>query len=135
MRWTEQKKYTNSIVKSISLQDILQQRIAILDGAMGTRIQRYQLSESDYHGYMLRNSATLMMGNHDVLNLTRPDVIEDIHRKYLEAGADIITTNTFNAQRISRVQNWHVRWPTSSPHLSGRGSWPGLSDRPTRLVP
>ena len=94
-------------MKSISLQDILQQRIAILDGAMGTRIQRYQLSESDYHGYLLRNSATLMMGNHDVLNLTRPDVIEDIHRKYLEAGADIITTNTFNAQRISQV-DYHL---------------------------
>ncbi len=70
---------------------------------MGTRIQQYQLSEEDFHGYMFRNVRVLMKGNNDVLNLTRPDVIYEIHCKYLEAGADIIATNTFSSQRISQA--------------------------------
>ena len=84
-----------------SLQELASERILVLDGAMGTRIQQFHLSEDDFHGYMFRSLPVLMMGNNDVLNLTRPDVIQEIHRKYLEAGADIIATNTFSAQRIS----------------------------------
>ena len=79
----------------MTLQETLRRRIVILDGAMGTRLQRYSLSEADYHGYMFRDNHMLIKGNHDVLNLTRPDVVGEIHHKYLEAGADIITTNTF----------------------------------------
>ncbi len=75
----------------------------MLDGAMGTKIQQYRLRESDFHGYMFRNVQVVMMGNNDVLNVTRPDVVHEIHCKYLEAGADIITTNTFSAQRISQA--------------------------------
>lgn len=81
------------------LKDILRQRIMILDGAMGSSIQTYGLTENDFCGtYNLQGQ---QQGNNELLNLTRPDVITDIHRKYLEAGADIISTNTFNAQRIS----------------------------------
>ena len=75
----------------------------MLDGAMGTMIQQYGLTEEDFRGQRFRDTAGMMKGNNDVLNITRPDVIEDIHRKYLEAGADIITTNTFSSQRISEA--------------------------------
>ena len=91
----------------MTLQETLRRRIVILDGAMGTRLQRFSLSEADYHGYMFRDNHMLIKGNHDVLNLTRPDVVGDIHRKYLEAGADIITTNTFSSQRISQA-DYHL---------------------------
>jgi 5-methyltetrahydrofolate--homocysteine methyltransferase len=91
----------------MTLQETLRQRIVVLDGAMGTRVQRYSLTEDDYHGYMFRDNHSLIKGNHDVLNLTRPDVVGEIHRKYLEAGADIITTNTFSSQRISQA-DYHL---------------------------
>ncbi len=85
------------------LENIARERVLVLDGAMGTRIQRFQLTENDFHGYMFRSLPVMMLGNNDVLNLTRPDVIEEIHRLYLQAGADIITTNTFSSQRISQA--------------------------------
>ena len=85
------------------LEDIARERVLVLDGAMGTRIQRFQLTENVFHGYMFRSLPVMMLGNNDVLNLTRPDVIEEIHRLYLQAGADIITTNTFSSQRISQA--------------------------------
>ncbi len=85
------------------LNDIIKERILVLDGAMGTMIQQYGLTEEDFRGQRFRDTAGMMKGNNDVLNITRPDVIEDIHRKYLEAGADIITTNTFSSQRISEA--------------------------------
>ena len=90
-----------------TLEQTLCQRIVILDGATGTKIQQYKLTESDFHGYRFRNNRCLMMGNNDVLNLTRPDVVNDIHCKYLQAGADIITTNTFSSQRISQA-DYHL---------------------------
>ena len=76
-------------------------RILVLDGAMGTMIQQYQLQESDFRGSRFARHGYDLKGCNDVLSLTCPDVVRDIHRKYLEAGADIIETNTFNAQRIS----------------------------------
>ena len=76
-------------------------KILVLDGAMGTMIQRYQLREEDFRGARFANHPKELKGCNDVLSLTAPFVIRDIHRKYLEAGADIIETNTFNAQRIS----------------------------------
>ena len=90
-------------MRRISLEETIKRRIVILDGAMGTKIQQYRLTEEDFHGYMFRARRNILRGNNDVLNITRPDVILDIHRHYLEAGADIITTNTFNAQRISQA--------------------------------
>ena len=83
----------------MKIEEIVKQRILILDGAMGTMIQQYQLSENDFRGERFQQFCSqcnmMMKGNNDVLNITRPDVITDIHRKYLEAGADIITTTTF----------------------------------------
>ncbi|HVR39609.1 MAG TPA: methionine synthase, partial [Thermoanaerobaculia bacterium] len=84
-----------------TLIDALQQRILIIDGAMGTMVQRYQLQESDFRGERFANHPRDLKGAADVLCLTRPEIIEAIHRAYLDAGADIIETNTFNAQSIS----------------------------------
>ncbi|NLE65527.1 MAG: dihydropteroate synthase, partial [Elusimicrobia bacterium] len=80
---------------------ILQKRILILDGAMGTMVQRHKLTESDYRGERFKDWARDLKGNNDLLSLTRPDVIGSIHAAYLDAGADLIETNTFNANRIS----------------------------------
>ena len=80
---------------------LLENRILILDGAMGTMIQGYQLDEADYKGAVFANHHSDLKGNNDLLSLTRPDIIEEIHTAYLEAGADIIETNTFSANAIS----------------------------------
>ena len=87
----------------ISLRETAKHKVMVLDGAMGTRLQQYGLSEADFHGYAFLTKAVVLKGNNDVLNITRPDIIEEIHCKYLEAGSDIITTNTFSSQRISQA--------------------------------
>jgi len=84
-----------------TLPDIIRERILILDGAMGTMIQGFRLTEEDYRGARFRDLPGQQKGNNDLLTLTRPDIVEEIHRRYLNAGADIIETNTFNAQRVS----------------------------------
>ena len=84
------------------IQEIIKERILILDGAMGTMIQAYHLEEADFRGSLFVELPGQMSGNNDMLNLTRPDVVTDIHRRYLEAGADIIETNTFSSQRVSQ---------------------------------
>ena len=89
------------------LNDIIKKRILILDGAMGTKIQTYGLTEQDFRGDRFSDVTGQLKGNNDILSLTRPDVIADIHRKYLEAGADIISTNTFSSQRISQA-DYHL---------------------------
>ena len=83
--------------------EVIKERILILDGAMGTVIQQYGLEEKDFRLENTQYQISIQKGNNDVLNLTRPDVISDIHERYLKVGADIITTNTFNAQRISQA--------------------------------
>ena len=83
------------------IQDILKSRILLLDGAMGTMIQRYKLNEEQYKGERFKNTEKLQKGNNDLLTLTQASIIEQIHREYLEAGADIIETNTFNSTSIS----------------------------------
>lgn len=80
---------------------ILQNRILVLDGAMGTMIQRYNLSENDYRGTRFADTALLQKGNNDLLCVTQPEVLKDIYKQYLDAGVDIVTTNTFNANAIS----------------------------------
>ena len=85
------------------LQDIIKDRILVLDGAMGTMLQTYNLSEDDFRGKTFELLRGQIRGNNDVLCLTRPDVVLDVHRRYLRAGADIIETNTFSAQRISQA--------------------------------
>lgn len=84
-----------------TIHQLLQEKILVIDGAMGTMIQQYKLSESDYRGHRFANWHTDLKGNNDLLCLTQPHIIEAIHTEYLSAGADIIETNTFNSQRIS----------------------------------
>ena len=87
----------------VELEQLLQRRIAVLDGAMGTMIQEHQLGEADYRGDRFADWRMDLKGNNDLLSLTRPDLIEGIHRAYLEAGADIVETNTFNASAPSQA--------------------------------
>ncbi|CCH03382.1 methionine synthase [Fibrella aestuarina BUZ 2] len=89
------------------LTDLLQQRILILDGAMGTMIQRYNLSEDDYRGDRFRDFPHDVKGNNDLLSLTRPDIIAEIHRQYFEAGSDIVETNTFSGTSIA-MADYHM---------------------------
>ncbi|MFQ3578712.1 MAG: methionine synthase, partial [Bacteroidales bacterium] len=84
-----------------SIQEEIKKRILVLDGAMGTMIQQYKLTETDFRGERFKKHPTPVQGNNDLLCITRPDIIKEIHCKYLEAGADIIETNTFNSNRIS----------------------------------
>ncbi len=86
-----------------ALPAILEKRIAILDGAMGTMIQRFKLSEADYRGERFKDFPKDVKGNNELLSLTRPDVIRDIHESYLAAGADMIETNTFGATTIAQA--------------------------------
>lgn len=84
-----------------SIKEELKNRILIIDGAMGTMIQRYRLEENDFRGTRFADFSHLLKGNNDLLSITQPQIIEEIHLQYLKAGADIIETNTFSAQRIS----------------------------------
>lgn len=86
-----------------TIQDTLKERILIIDGAMGTMIQRHKLAEADYRGERFKDWHTDVKGNNDLLSITRPDIIIDIHKQYLEAGADIIETNTFSSTVIAQA--------------------------------
>ncbi len=86
------------------LEELLLTRILVLDGAMGTMIQQHQLEEADFRGTQFANHPKELRGCNDLLSLTRPDIIEDIHRQYFEAGADIVETNTFNSTSISMAE-------------------------------
>jgi len=86
-----------------ALPEILKTRIAILDGAMGTMIQRFKLTEADYRGERFKDFPKDIKGNNELLSLTRPDVIRDIHEGYLAAGADLIETNTFGATTVAQA--------------------------------
>jgi len=90
-----------------TIKDLLNERIVIIDGAMGTMIQRHQLTEADYRGERFKDWPTDIKGNNDLLSLTQPQIIKEIHKAYLAAGADIIETNTFNAQRVS-LADYHM---------------------------
>ncbi len=85
-----------------NIRDILKKRILVLDGAMGTMIQRYQLEEEDFRKNWFEEHSSSLKGNNDLLSLTRPEIIEEIHRAYLEAGADILETNTFSGTSIAQ---------------------------------
>jgi len=86
-----------------NIEEILKNRILVLDGATGTMIQRYKLQENDFRGEEFKNHPVDLKGNNDLLSLTRPDICKEIHRKFLEAGSDIIETNTFNSTSISQA--------------------------------
>ena len=86
------------------IREELTKRILILDGAMGTAIQKYGLTEADFRGKEFASHPVNLKGNNDILNLTRPEVIREIHQAYIQAGADIIETNTFNSNAISQEE-------------------------------
>ena len=91
----------------MTIQDILKDRIMIIDGAMGTMIQPYKLEEKDFRGERWKDHSHPLQGNNDLLSITRPDVIKEIHRKYLEAGADILETNTFSSTTVAQA-DYHL---------------------------
>ena len=91
-----------------SIETLVRERILVLDGAMGTMIQQYNLTEEDFRGERFVQIPGQLKGNNDILCLTRPDVIQDIHRKYLVAGADIIETNTFSSTSVS-MADYHLQ--------------------------
>ena len=93
---------TPAYTRAAALPGILAQRIVILDGAMGTMIQRYKLGEADFRGERFKDHTKDLKGNNDLLQLTRPDVIREIHEQYLAAGADILETNTFGATTVAQ---------------------------------
>ena len=95
---------------NMKIEELIKHKILILDGAMGTMIQHFKLNEEDYRGARFRDWKTDLKGNNDLLSITQPDIIKNIHLEYFEAGADIIETNTFNSNRISMtdydMQDW-----------------------------
>ena len=118
----------------MTLQEAIKERILVLDGAMGTMIQRYGLTEEDFRGEQFRDMPGLMKGNNDILCLTRPDVIADIHRKYLDAGADLITTCTFSSQRVS-MADYQVEDHCREMNLAGAKIARQLADEYTEKTP
>ena len=95
------------MTQHLSIIEAVKERILVLDGAMGTMIQSYHLTERDFRGERFVDHVDQLTGDNDVLNITCPDVVRQIHRRYLDAGADIISTNTFNAQSISQA-DYHL---------------------------
>ena len=89
-------------MRKYNLIDVLKNKILVLDGAMGTSIQNFKLSEEDYRGKLLKNFDKEQKGNNDLLSITKPEVIKEIHRRFLESGSDMIETNTFNSNSISQ---------------------------------
>ena len=92
------------------IKEILKERILVLDGAMGTMIQRHTLDEDDFRNDRLRDHAKSLKGNNDLLSITRPDIIKEIHEKYFEAGADIAETNTFSGTTIAQADYGLEEW-------------------------
>ena len=90
-----------------SIQELLRERILVLDGAMGTMLQRYKFTEADFRGERFKDWAHPLQGNNDLLSLTQPKAIEDVHRKYFAAGADIVETNTFSGTTIA-MADYHM---------------------------
>jgi 5-methyltetrahydrofolate--homocysteine methyltransferase len=91
----------------MKIEDILKERILVLDGAMGTMIQRYSLEEKDFRGDLLKEHPHPLKGNNDLLSVTRPDIIKEIHRQYFEAGSDIVETNTFGSTWVAQA-DYHL---------------------------
>ena len=106
----------------MTLHELAEKKILVLDGAMGTMIQRYKLTEDDFRNVELANHSHPLQGNNDLLSITRPDVIKEIHLDYLRAGADLIETNTFNSTLISQadyaLEDWAYRLNVASARIA-----------------
>ncbi|MDO4164195.1 MAG: methionine synthase [Bacteroides sp.] len=118
----------------MQLNELVRERILILDGAMGTMIQQYNLTEEDFRGERFAQIPGQMKGNNDLLCLTRADIIQDIHRKYLKAGADIIETNTFSSTRVS-MADYHVQEYVREINLAAVKLAREVADEYTALTP
>ncbi|MCB0704451.1 MAG: methionine synthase [Saprospiraceae bacterium] len=116
------------------LEQICQERILVIDGAMGTMIQRYQLNEADFRGVAFADHPSDLKGNNDLLSITRPDVIQEIHEAYLDAGADIIETNTFSATRIAQA-DYHLEEQAYALNKASAEVARKAADKYTRLTP
>lgn len=121
-------------MKTSEISELLRERILLLDGAMGTMIQRYKLSEADYRGERFKDWKSDLKGNNDLLCLTKPEVIQAIHREYLAAGADIIETNTFNAQAVS-LADYHMEHLAYEINLAAARIAREVADEFTRTDP
>ena len=117
-----------------TIAQLVPERILILDGAMGTMIQQYQLEEADFRGERFKDIPGMLKGNNDLLCLTRPDVIQDIHRKYLVAGADIIETNTFSSTTVA-MADYHVESFVREMNLAAVKLAREVADEFTALTP
>src|SRR3954467_8794117 len=117
-----------------ALHDALAQRILVLDGAMGTMVQRYNLTEEQFRGERFRDHRKDLRGNNDLLTLTRPGVIREIHAQYLEAGADILETNTFNSTSISQA-DYDLQAIVAELNFEGARIAREVADRVTALNP
>mgnify|MGYP001473898611 FL=1 len=93
----------NSKDLNTEISAILRDRIMILDGAYGTAIQQYELQEDSFRGELLKNHQKSLLGNNDLLTITRPDIVSEIHKNYLEAGCDILSTNTFSSTSVAQA--------------------------------
>jgi 5-methyltetrahydrofolate--homocysteine methyltransferase len=102
------------------IKDIFKDKIFVIDGAMGTMVQSYNLTEEDFRGERFKDHTSDLKGNNDLLCLTRPDVVGEIHKAYFDAGADIVETNTFNANAISQHRNSLYGSPPLHQEESGR---------------
>ncbi|MBO0724524.1 MAG: methionine synthase, partial [Blastocatellia bacterium] len=126
--------YSNTREK---LEQLLRQRIVIIDGAMGTTLQRYKLDEAAYRGERFKDWPQELKGNHDLLNLTRPEVVAEVHRAYLEAGADIIETNTFSSQAVSladyRMEHLAYELNVEAASIARRVADEFMAERPERV--
>ena len=85
------------------IKNLFEERILVLDGAMGTMVQSYNLEENDFRGEKFKNHFKDLKGNNDILCLTKPDIVSEIHKAYFDVGCDIVETNTFNANKISQL--------------------------------
>ena len=121
-------------MKNTALVNALQSRILVIDGAMGTMIQRYTLDEHDFRGDRFANHSHPLKGNNDILSITRPDVIREIHRLYLEAGADILETNTFSATTIAQA-DYHLEDAVYDINFESARIAREEADRMTALTP
>lgn len=121
-------------MRNQELKNLLNQRILVLDGAMGSLIQRYKLSEEDFRGSRFKDIRQSVKGNNDLLNITRPDVISAIHAEYLEAGADIIETNTFSGTTIS-MADYHMEDLVYEINLEGAKLARAIADKFTSINP
>src|SRR5277367_4894059 len=122
--------------RAAELLQLLQERIVIIGGAMGTMIQSHKLDEAAFRGERFAHWHRDLKGNNDVLNVTQPQIIEDIHRQYLEAGADIIETNTFNSQAVSladyKMEEFAYEFSKAGAQCASRASAKVMASQPGR---